>query len=204
MSLADAHRAVESVVEIERLNYLDDLWTAAFARSFDLSPDDIAAAVGIGKQMLALLRGIRYEVGWVREFIASDPERFNTRAEQLLMDSQARNQRTSMELAELFRMRGWHIEADEALRAIEESEPVEQTLDAEIGRLAGGEMAAGDFQLSFKCSLFIAGSAIIIVSTILTPGAAMAAIGESAVFAAHMPDICRGLIRDRARAAGVG
>jgi hypothetical protein len=203
MSLQEAHRAFEGAAAINRLNYLDDLWTVALLRPQELEPADIREAVDIAEEMRQVLKRLRDEAGWARQVIASDAHGFDRRAKEIL-ESTGGDQQIKSEVADLFGRRGWAVEADQALRDIQESQVVDAELSDELGRLAGGGMAAGDFKLPFKCSLFVAGSAMVIVGTLLTPGAALIAAGEVAVAAAHFPEMCRGVMRERSQLRATG
>ena len=203
MSLREAHRAFEGAAAIDRLNYLDDLWTAALRGPEQLESADVSEAVSIAEQMRQLLRQLRGEAAWARTVIASDVHRFDQRANEIL-ESAGGDQWTRSEVAELFRRRGWAVEADHALRDLEESQVVEEELSDEISLLSGGAATAGDFKLPFKCSLFVAGSAIVVVGTLLAPGGTFIAVGEVAIAAAHFSDMCRGVIGERSQQPAPG
>jgi hypothetical protein len=191
MSVTEARRAVESLVRIQRLNYLDDLWTTGATSEPPADPGELA---GIGREMTELLGRLRDDARWGLRTIDARREEFNQRANALVTTSPL-SDAVKEELRERFGRRGWVQEAMNALEQLMRSEDVEAELKGQISELDGGLSIAGDLPPWFKCISLIAGSTMGILGLILAPpvGAAFALqLGSSALLAVPAIEECGG------------
>lgn len=153
-SLADKERAVETIADIQRLLWLDDLWTDSLQGVTVVSAQDVASLQKVTGKMEDLLSQVAQDSQWVAEIIQQQPDVYEealTRA----VNSGRLNAKKKREILKKFKRRGgftkYILESANALN--QNYETTIEELRTEVQKLNLGQSSEGDLPKWAKCAL---------------------------------------------------
>lgn len=182
-TLANRALAIELMIEAERLNALDDLWTRYLADTDDVAElqSNLPVLESLVGNMVGLLSNVSAKSRELSLLVQEFPSDLDAELDQLFEQHPAREQLMAA------RPDGPFAQAIiDACAVIEAECPREMALlAAKLEKIAAGEFESGDLRRFFKCALVIvvAGAALMsVVSSsglIVLPAAVLAGSGAA-------------------------
>lgn len=173
--LSDAGRALDGVTSIRRLLALDDLWTAALAGP--VTDGDVPTLVGVGEEMIQILRRLQSEADFYQFVVDQDPSLFEDSVVRALAAvDEAMGLPVTAALQEEYGASGWASEIRASFKHLQQSGPIEDELAQKLALIRTGGTTPGDFPRWWKCAALLAAFGLAVGVTVLAPPIAPAII----------------------------